>query len=222
MDFIKIDTKKLKIAGSSFLKIAYAILIGLVFIVLNLFLLVLSSPDLLFYIFLCCFSYIIIIYYILKNLIIAGRNLKNSELRDLQRIRNIIGEPIQIENLQVSQYDLNVEKQSVELNWDTAYELCDQLNFDEKGSSYYELSKVAGTNWRLPTKDELDLLYTNKDKIGNFTDGIYWSSTMYEGKAIPAVWHQCFRDGSQSPSNKYHSFYVRGIRGVTIDLEDIP
>ncbi len=116
MDFIKIDTKKLKLAGSSFQKIAYAILIGIVFIVLNLILSMVSLPNESFYIFICWFSYVIIIYYILKNLIIAGKNLKTSETRDLQKISNIIGEPIQIENLLVSQYDLNVEKQSIKMN----------------------------------------------------------------------------------------------------------
>jgi hypothetical protein len=211
MDFIKIDTKKLKLAGSSFLKIAYAILIGIVFIVLNLLLSVVPNGS--NYMFLCWFSYGIIIYHILKNLIIAGKNLKTSETRDSQKIYNIIGKPIQIENLLVSQYDLNVEKQSIKMNWDTANELCDQLNFYEKGTAHYALSKAVGGNWRLPTKDELDLLYANKEKIGNFSNWIYWSSTIYEERPMTEVWTQSFLDleGYQNTSYNDNSYYVRAV-----------
>ena len=33
-----------------------------------------------------------------------------------------------------------------------------------------------GDGWRLPTKDELNILYENKDKIGGFAYTYYWSS----------------------------------------------
>jgi hypothetical protein len=32
-------------------------------------------------------------------------------------------------------------------------------------------------NWRLPTIDELNKIWVNKDKIGGFNDGSYWSSS---------------------------------------------
>ena len=36
---------------------------------------------------------------------------------------------------------------------------------------------ALGGGWRLPTKDELNILYENKDKIGGFASNNYWSST---------------------------------------------
>lgn len=41
-----------------------------------------------------------------------------------------------------------------------------------------ELCKELGDNWRLPTTDELRLIYENLHckKLGNFEDDIYWSS----------------------------------------------
>ena len=53
------------------------------------------------------------------------------------------------------------------------------------GTYYYikylcENTTVGGYNdWRLPTLDELRVLYQNKTKIGGFTTNYYWSTTNY-------------------------------------------
>jgi len=42
-------------------------------------------------------------------------------------------------------------------------------------------SRLGGySNWRLPTITELVTIYNNKDSIGNFTNGAYWSSTLFD------------------------------------------
>lgn len=50
--------------------------------------------------------------------------------------------------------------------WDDINNMCENSDYE------------GFTDWRLPTIDELYVLYNNKDKIGGFvSDGNYWSST---------------------------------------------
>jgi hypothetical protein len=71
-------------------------------------------------------------------------------------------------------------------------------------------------DWFLPSKDELNLLYTNlKEKgLGEFSDNVYWSSSEY-GRTM--AWAQRFRDGRQFISGfqgglKNFACSVRAIR----------
>jgi formylglycine-generating enzyme required for sulfatase activity len=101
---------------------------------------------------------------------------------------NIIGKPFKISNLEVVQKDFpNV------MNWNDAKEACAEL----------------GDGWRLPTKDELNILYHNKDKIGGFADGYYWSSTEFDNNY---AWYQNFYNGFQDYFYKNVTMYVRAIR----------
>ena len=73
---------------------------------------------------------------------------------------------------------------------------------------------VGGYNdWFLPSKDELDKLYTNKVAIGGFADYYdfyyYWSSS--EVNAYFA-WYQNFNHGYQLGSSKSHAHRVRAVR----------
>lgn len=70
-------------------------------------------------------------------------------------------------------------------------------------------------DWFLPSKDELDLMYTRKSSIGGFnTDGLwsrYWSSSesfVDKGRA----WVQYFSDGEQKIGNKNGGTRVRAVR----------
>ena len=67
---------------------------------------------------------------------------------------------LQDAGLMVQRYDLG------DVNWKSAKLLC-------------ENSTVGGYNdWRLPTIDELGVLYNNREYIGNFDlDSYYWSSS---------------------------------------------
>jgi len=77
--------------------------------------------------------------------------------------------------------------------WDDAMKACADL----------------GDGWRLPTKDELDLLYDNKEKIGGGAKNNYWSSTEYANKI---AWSQYFGFGGQNVSKKFNTYYVRAVR----------
>ena len=79
------------------------------------------------------------------------------------------------------------------MNWDEAIVACKKL----------------GTGWRLPTKDELYMLYKNKEEIGGFASNYYWSSSEYDKSN---AWHQDFFSGYQGNYNKYSTYYVRAVR----------
>ena len=65
-------------------------------------------------------------------------------------------------------------------------------------------------NWRLPTKDELNLIYENlyKKGVGGFDNEFYWSSS--EGNSNN-VWYQYFFNGFQNGSNKNGIKRVRAV-----------
>ena len=69
--------------------------------------------------------------------------------------------------------------------------------------------KKLGTGWRLPTKDELNMLYENKEEIGGFAGSNYWSSTEYGNTN---AWRQYFYSGNQSTNYKLYASYVRAVR----------
>ena len=82
----------------------------------------------------------------------------------------------------------------------------------EEKMTWYEAKKACadlGGGWRLPTKDELDMMYENKDKIGGFANFSYWSSTEY---ANNDAWVQVFNNGSQFYYFKNFGSYVRAVR----------
>jgi hypothetical protein len=67
------------------------------------------------------------------------------------------------------------------------------------------------TDWFLPSKNELDLIYRNLHTDGyvTLTDNYYWSSSQYNDSY---VWCQLFQDGAQGYGNKNYTFCVRPIR----------
>ena len=72
------------------------------------------------------------------------------------------------------------------------------------------------TDWRLPTKNELNLLYLQKSVVGGFVAPntpltfTYWSST---DAGSSSVWFQSFSDGIQAANSTKTSFrYIRAIR----------
>ncbi|OFX22654.1 MAG: hypothetical protein A2033_10645 [Bacteroidetes bacterium GWA2_31_9] len=65
------------------------------------------------------------------------------------------------------------------------------------------------SDWYLPSRDELNMLYLNKDAIGGFSTNGYWSSS--EVNASHA-WLQNFNNGNQYFSVEYDYFRVRCVR----------
>jgi len=70
--------------------------------------------------------------------------------------------------------------------------------------------KKLGAGWRLPTKEELNMLYENKEEIGGFANYYYWSSTEND---FDNAWRQDFDNGDQNnDNNKSNTYYVRAVR----------
>jgi Protein of unknown function (DUF1566) len=65
------------------------------------------------------------------------------------------------------------------------------------------------TDWRLPTKYELNLLYLQKTVVGSFANNGYWSSSE---NYYNSAWAQNFSNGSQVNGSKVSIFSVRAVR----------
>jgi hypothetical protein len=78
-----------------------------------------------------------------------------------------------------------------------AAQLCDDLT-------------LGGYNdWFLPSKDELNKLWLNKDAIGGFAGDFYWSSSEYDAGF---AWGRYFYDGYQNYYGKANYLRVRAVR----------
>ncbi len=65
-------------------------------------------------------------------------------------------------------------------------------------------------DWYLPSRYELNLLYSQKSVVGGFTNGTYWSSTESDNTF---VWVQDFTNGNAGNNfHKWNNIYVRAIR----------
>jgi len=104
---------------------------------------------------------------------------------------DIIGTPVKIDNLEVTQNDFQKE-----INWFESNDITIKL----------------GDGWRLPNKEELNLLFTNKDKIGGFKSKAYWSSSLVSknGKALVKY----FDNGSELDFSISMNAFSRFIRVV--------
>ena len=110
----------------------------------------------------------------------------------------IIGTTYKLNNIEIAQFDLPDE-----VTWYNAKRECKEL----------------GKGWRLPTKDELNLLYKNKDKICGFEDMAYRSSTYWSGKNYNHLETSNEKSWMQSFANGYRFYYfndaiccVRAVR----------
>ena len=106
-----------------------------------------------------------------------------------QTSEEIIGKPFKIDNIEVAQNDFRNK-----MNWDDAKKACAAL----------------GNGWRLPTKDEMNILNQNSIYINGFSYGSYWTST--ESDDISGAWNQNFSHSKQYNYFKYEQIYVRAVR----------
>ena len=81
-----------------------------------------------------------------------------------------------------------------EHDWEDAKKICEEL----------------GDGWRLPTKEELNLMWLNRESIGGFAAASYWSSS--ENNSYGAGL-QYFGSGYQDfDYAKANASYVRAVR----------
>lgn len=86
-------------------------------------------------------------------------------------------------------------------NLGTAYSMCNN-------------SIVAGyTDWRLPTIDELMVLYNNRDKIGGFAKDGYWSSSICNSY-YDYYFYVYFYDGKKGYKVSDCIFRIRAVRSI--------
>jgi antitoxin component YwqK of YwqJK toxin-antitoxin module len=124
------------------------------------------------------------------------RYYSESELNELNKPVNIIGKPIKIGKLLVAQNEFPKKA-----DWKKAILMCSKL----------------GPGWRLPTKEELYILYQNKNILRNFSKYGYWSSTegiMNGNNGV--AYYQDFTLGSTKPSleNKLSTWGVRAVKSL--------
>jgi hypothetical protein len=82
---------------------------------------------------------------------------------------------------------------------------------------YEAMKKVAelGDGWRLPTIEELHIMYSKRGEIGGLKDDdLYWSSEEYDAHALLNAWIFSFNSGDAGGSAKYLTFYVRAVRDL--------
>ena len=74
--------------------------------------------------------------------------------------------------------------------------------------------KNKGAGWYLPSKDELNMLYQNKDKVGSFEIVFYWSSSEVGNVyGDDSAWGQDFFTGFQLVVGfKGNAGFVRTVR----------
>ncbi|WP_407453952.1 DUF1566 domain-containing protein [Methanobrevibacter sp.] len=115
------------------------------------------------------------------------------------------------------------EDEKVYIDGDVCYEVSEKIpgEFD-----FYEAKKIVelvyGDSWRLPSKDELDLIYENLKCKSHIIedDNVYWSSSSHNNFT---AWNQSFSDGTQyDNSYKYIHYSVRAVRAFKIkkDLKE--
>jgi len=86
--------------------------------------------------------------------------------------------------------------------YDAQNVISNPANYDANGKKF--------TDWRLPTKYELNEMYKKKNAIGGFASGVYWCSTEVN---IYYAWIQFFKDGTQDESFEKDTYqYVRAVR----------
>lgn len=76
-----------------------------------------------------------------------------------------------------------------------------------------DMANQGKSDWYLPSKNELNMMYQNRSVIGGFVNETYWSSTSYAG-VYNSAFVQYFGNGSQSSSDKNNYNHVRCIRRV--------
>ena len=69
-----------------------------------------------------------------------------------------------------------------------------------------------GKGWRLPTKEELNLIYFNKNKMGVFVKDNYWTDE--EGYSFDVAWCQNFDTGEQNSFPKINKNQTRPVRSI--------
>ena len=88
---------------------------------------------------------------------------------------------------------------NMDMDWNSAKTACEELILN------------GYSDWHLPSKEELNLVYVNLKQVGvgGFASNAYWSSTE---NANGNAWSQNFGSGYQNYANKNYTYSVRAVR----------
>ncbi len=100
------------------------------------------------------------------------------------------------------QHGLIAETQELRSSW---YDAQDYISYPNNHST----AGINYTDWRLPTRYELNVMYGQKTIVGGFTELYYWSSTEQDNSN---AWYQRPDNGVQGYNLKSLPFWVRAIR----------
>ena len=81
-------------------------------------------------------------------------------------------------------------------------------------ASKHDSNGAKFNDWRLPTKDELNLIHKQRGSIGGFgliSGGFFWSSTEFDND-LNKAWGWNFFGGEEGYYNKYNENGVRAVR----------
>jgi len=92
-------------------------------------------------------------------------------------------------------FEIAPKEYEIKANWYDAKLYCFSLNIDGK------------TNWRLPSKEELTVIYKSEN---DFRKTFYWSSIENDGGVLV----QDFDNGYQFNGDKDGGGYVRAVRSM--------
>ena len=89
----------------------------------------------------------------------------------------------------------------------------DVMTLADANSYCQGLTQYGFSDWRLPTKAELEQMYINKDPIGDFLNKVYWSSTYSSTQnAVDLYYVIHFLNGNVMEANPGSKLRVRPIR----------
>ena len=92
------------------------------------------------------------------------------------------------------------------------------LEKDMTWKSAKKACKKFEDGWRIPTREELNEIYLNKDKIGGFTPKYYWSCSDYAkdkyqyGKAWIQNFDHGYQFGYDFANYGFHKLKIRLVR----------
>lgn len=89
--------------------------------------------------------------------------------------------------------------------------LADAQRLNPAAAYCYHMDLNGKTDWYLPARNELNVLYTNRISIGGFASANYWPSSEFGSNF---AWAQDFSNGLQYLTSKLNSLRVRCVRKV--------
>jgi len=132
---------------------------------------------------------------------LINRDITNNTTCKASTVTDIIGDGIKIYSVDMDNHGFICSSRDLSNGsmWPDAKRLCS--NYNEGGFN----------DWRLPSKDELLLIFENlhKQGKGEFSIGTYWSSTEIN---IYNCWAQNFQSGERVENGKSSVNFVRAVR----------